>query len=422
MPSSFAQFIEREESRKGESSSRRLDPKRFPLSQAPWPAGINKFRLDLGGNPATFMMDSEEEMGGPEEEEAARGHNPAKRGDKGKGKETADRIFDYDPAAAAAQSPTSPRNQLTRSERGANALRRRSRGSYRRGPLGNDATNFAFTHDGEEGEGEQDGEEAEAALDLARMEGIITTPQPAGGRLGGEGARFSSPGPPRKRPRSTSDAWRDQQRSMESTGGLPASSLGPPPLAPTLPRPNLSPPSPVPTHGGEEEMDIPARGEEAIDLGSGRELSGLLALPDFIDMFDQLTPALQSYFIFTFLKRSSVPVLQTINNIIAPSLRRDFLADLPPELGVHVLGFLDAKSLCRASVVCRGWNRLVDGEWRVWKDRLDTDGLWVGDGSDEREALELVNGSKEELFLTRWKAGVWSHAVSFAFFFFFCSR
>lgn len=182
----------------------------------------------------------------------------------------------------------------------------------------------------------------------------------------------------------------------------------------------MSPPSPVPTFGGREILDCPEGEDEAeyeapqppFDFGDGRSLSGLLSLPDFIDTFDQLPPSLQSYFIFSLLKRAPVLVLQSINNIIVPSLRRDFLTDLPPELGLQVLSYLDETSLCRASVVCIGWRRLVDGESRVWKQRLVADGLWIGDGSEEREAKEIATGSKENLFLKRWKAGVWDQRVS----------
>ena len=254
------------------------------------------------------------------------------------------------------------------------------------------------------------------------------------GPSGTGGARLPSPGPPRKRARAASHI-RERSSSIESDVQQPsdvaarressmfASSTGPAPAA-TLPSPHLSPPSPVPTFGGDDSLeclendDDPEQSllefadpEDAIDLGSGKSISALLSLPDFVNTFDQLSPQLQSYFIFTFLKRSSIPVLQTINNIIAPSLRRDFLTDLPPELGVQILGYLDAKTLCRASVVCKGWRRLVDGEWRVWKERLSVDGLWIGNGSEEKEAREIAGGSKESVFLQRWRTGVWDEDV-----------
>ncbi|KPV76071.1 uncharacterized protein RHOBADRAFT_6919, partial [Rhodotorula graminis WP1] len=137
-------------------------------------------------------------------------------------------------------------------------------------------------------------------------------------------------------------------------------------------------------------------------------------LPDFIRTFDELPATLQSYTIFQLLRRAPLPVLQTLNQVIEPSLRRDFLSDLPPELGAYILGFIDARTLCRVSLVSRAWKRLVDGDAlpRVWKDKLEADGLWVGDGSDEQEALDLARGYKDDLFLQRWRAGVWDEQPS----------
>lgn len=371
----FASFMDTEEER-----PLQLDPKLYPLSQQPWPGGMRKFRLALGGLEGTFVeggvddgLDEGEFVGGAWQ-------------DKGKGKE-------IEGGASA-----------TRSGRGAHALRRKSRRS--RGGLG--ASLGSETADDE--------------LDM--MDSGVDMAGPGGTGI----ARLPSPGPPRKRPRA--DAHRSRSSSIDSeldTVRLadPFAPVVPGSIAATLPSPNLSPPSPVPTFfAGDDSQDdreveaeataganlSPVVPTDQYDLGSGQALSGLLSLPDFVDTFDQLSPALQSYFIFTFLKRSSIPVLQTINNIIAPSLRRDFLTDLPPELGIQILGYLDAKTLCRASVVCKGWRRLVDGEWRVWRERLAGDGLWIGDGSEAREAKEITSGSKENLFLQRWKAGVWDDA------------
>ncbi|GAA6011667.1 hypothetical protein JCM11491_004726 [Sporobolomyces phaffii] len=207
----------------------------------------------------------------------------------------------------------------------------------------------------------------------------------------------TSPGPPpRKRPRSEAHVGDDGHVSLPSP-------------------PTQSPPSPVqtPTRGDDEMRGPGSAARRAIpappsfDLGSTPAVSALLALPDLVDTFDELSPALQSYVIFTLLRRSSIPVLQTVANLIAPALRRDFLSDLPPELSVQILGYLDPTTLCRASLVCKSWRRLVDGEWRIWKDMMDRDGLWIGDGSEERDAREIVTGKKENSFLERWKAGVW---------------
>ncbi|BGP14079.1 SCF ubiquitin ligase complex subunit cdc4 [Rhodosporidiobolus nylandii] len=377
-----------------------LDPKMYPLSQAQWPGNMKRFNLELGGMSATFYEDAAEvppAVAGQQEQarvSAARFAPDV----KGKGK-----AVDHD-GMAAVLGPA----QLSRAERGAlhqRRLSRRARGSL--ASAGSDGM-----------------EEDEDAFD----ERDLSDPS----RL--------SPGPPRKRPRAESasldrlasaDSHVDAAAVARATNsarrlsqahvlpfGAATVPQNPPSGATTLPSPNQSPPSPVPTFGGEDSQELKDDDErehgqleqinpQAFDFGSGAAISGLLSLPDLVGTFDQLPSSLQSYLIFQLLRRSSIPVLQSINQIIEPSLRRDFLADLPPELGVHVLCYLDAKTLCRASLVSKRWRGLIDGEWRVWKEQLQRENLWIGDGSEEREAREIATGSTENLFLKRWKAGVW---------------
>jgi F-box and WD-40 domain protein CDC4 len=398
---SFAQLVEQEErNARDPSKVLALDPKLYPLSQSPWPGGMKQFRLGLGGEQATFYE------GGREAVEHEHNMLVAGQGrDKGKGR-AEDNLTDELPSHLSHAPGGSDSFNYGR-DRGSAAQRRRPRrtrptivtGSTLPGSI--DEDDASMSH------------EMDSGVDM-------------GG--GAAGARLPSPGPPRKRPRATSSHGRSQNERTpsEETDGMPPTSaaamfshqvsLG---ASAGLPCPNLSPPSPVPTFVEDDSQEFGDKGDDhggdvrdQFDLGSGRPISALLALPDFVNMFDELSPALQSYFIYTFLKRSSIPVLQTINNIIAPSLRRDFLTDLPPELGLQVLGYLDTKTLCRASVVCKGWRRLVDGEWRVWKQRLLADELWTGDGSEEKEAKEIAGGSKQSLFLKRWKSGVWDENVS----------
>ncbi|KAL8293004.1 hypothetical protein RQP46_000698 [Phenoliferia psychrophenolica] len=423
--SSFAQLFDNEDA-VSQASGLRLDPKMYPLSQAPWPGGMKKFKLAMGDIAGTFY-DQAQDRAVPDTEAADSSADAsmdsvggsADRKGKGKARETGYSLGGIPPGTHPEpflhQHSSQPRHER---ERGAHAQRRRSRRSRPFGSGEGDA-NDASDEDGPL--------HRPPRMSLDMDSGVDMGPT---GPSGTGGARLPSPGPPRKRARATSHA-RDRSSSVESDApgaGAPvftSSAAGAAANAATLPSPHMSPPSPVPTFGGgddsqeclEEDLEEePVHGDsrrfadldpDAIDLGSGKSISALLSLPDFVNTFDQLSPQLQAYFIFTFLKRSSIPVLQTINNIIAPSLRRDFLTDLPPELSVQILGYLDAKTLCRASVVCKGWRRLVDGEWRVWKERLVVDGLWIGDGSEEREAKEIASGTKENLFLKRWKAGVW---------------
>ncbi|GAA5969983.1 hypothetical protein JCM11641_000218 [Rhodosporidiobolus odoratus] len=386
------------------SSALRLNPMLYPLSQAQWPGSLKRFKVDLGGMQGVFVENAAEVP--PEASwrpAGARSIEGSERDPKGKGKE---RSFEDDEL----EDELTRAPHLPRADRGAlhhRRMARRSRGSM-----------------GGIGEVSEDGiaEGVDAEGGISRHD-------------------RSSPGPPRKRPRAES-ASIDRRASIDAqldavapaAAARVATASGRPsqvytasyPLGPsansttinTLPSPNQSPPSPVPTFGGEDSQELKDDDElvedgtheleaQAFDFGSGAALSGLFSLPDLVNTFDQLAPSLQSYLIFQLLRRSSIPVLQTLNQIIEPSLRRDFLSDLPPELGVHILCYLDAKTLCRASLVSRKWRRLIDGEWRIWKGQLVKENLWVGDGSEEKEAREIATGGTENLFLKRWKAGVW---------------
>lgn len=388
----------------------KLDSKLYPLSQAPFPGGLKRFRLELGDLDATFFEDGRqaameaaeasngqgiesghEDDGEEYDEESSYKFVGQKQVDKGKG-----RAVGADADLAFARGPLQQRRLSRRSVRTVQQQHTRPHQQTPQQPRRSSSSEEEEQMSADDGPGQQD------------------TP-------GG------SPGPPRKRPRSGSAQRRasnasDVTHAAALTTGATLFSAGNLGLtsnvtAAALPSPTNSPPSPVPTFAGDDEkqdsdQSVLSPDQHQFDLGSGTALSGLLSLPDFVNTFDQLSPALQSYFIYTFLKRSPIPVLQTINSIVTPALRRDFLTDLPPELGLHIFSFLDAQTLCCASQVSRSWRRLADGEWRVWEQRLIEDGLWIGDGSEEQEAREIMTGSKENLFLKRWRAGVWDQPVS----------
>lgn len=56
-----------------------------------------------------------------------------------------------------------------------------------------------------------------------------------------------------------------------------------------------------------------------------------------------------------------------MSTTIAPLLKRDFLYELPTELALHILSFVDdPRTLASASLVSRFWNNLVKDE-ATWK-------------------------------------------------------
>jgi F-box and WD-40 domain protein CDC4 len=79
------------------------------------------------------------------------------------------------------------------------------------------------------------------------------------------------------------------------------------------------------------------------------------AISDAVNCFDSLPPQLQKYLAFQLLRRSDKGVLQFIAGIVNPALKCDFLGRLPVELALHVVGYLDATTLCRAAQVSKTW-------------------------------------------------------------------
>ena len=92
--------------------------------------------------------------------------------------------------------------------------------------------------------------------------------------------------------------------------------------------------------------------------------------------FTALAPAARGPFLAALLSPATLSPaeLRAAAARIAPLLTRDFLGDLPPELALHVLGFVDEpRALIRVGRVCRRWGALVgttasegggEGVWR----------------------------------------------------------
>ncbi|KAH8930049.1 WD40 repeat-like protein [Atractiella rhizophila] len=259
--------------------------------------------------------------------------------------------------------------------------------------------------------------------------------------------------PPRKRQRQSSPIQLpDPHASGISIGAGPRGGS----TELILPSPKMSPPSPVETSyddDGEDEAETKGNSSRQLSLpqmdsgffeegfsryfeqskGSGLQLSpdgalslrpehaaglqAMMSLPSLVNSFSTLAPQMQTYVLFSLLKRSPVSVLQNLHAIITPALRRDFLTDLPPELAVLVLSHLDANSLCRAAQVSKTWAKMIDGEWRVWRDRLRADGLWQGLGDEEAEVNDEGSGlgggnerkkkRADKEFLRMWFSGIW---------------
>ncbi|KAI0248780.1 WD40-repeat-containing domain protein [Lactifluus subvellereus] len=132
--------------------------------------------------------------------------------------------------------------------------------------------------------------------------------------------------------------------------------------SPTLYMPVIRPPTPAPS----PRPVSPA--QSIISLASSL-VTHFEAPPfeAFLDGFQSLGPTARQDCLAALLSHCSARELFFISTRIAPLLKRDFLADLPVELALHILSFVDhPRTLARIACVSRKWHALVqDGQaWR----------------------------------------------------------
>lgn len=126
--------------------------------------------------------------------------------------------------------------------------------------------------------------------------------------------------------------------------------------------PVIHPPTPAPS----PRPISPAL--SVISLPSSPELQA--KLPPFqtlLDEFQSLGSISRQEYLAALLAHCSSRELFFISTRIAPLLKRDFLADLPIELSLHILSFVDhPRTLARIACVSRKWHALVQDE-QAWR-------------------------------------------------------
>jgi F-box and WD-40 domain protein CDC4 len=124
-----------------------------------------------------------------------------------------------------------------------------------------------------------------------------------------------------------------------------------------------------------------------------------LTLPSLLSHFNSLPPPLQSHFLLTLLRHSPLPVLRTLHSVLTPTLARDFLTLLPPELVSHVLSYLPYSTLARASRVSKSWRAIIDSDPVLWRDLLKNTKIWFG-GDSERAFAHSIFARRQRESLT----------------------
>lgn len=118
--------------------------------------------------------------------------------------------------------------------------------------------------------------------------------------------------------------------------------------SPTLYMPVVSPPTPAPSPGPSSHV-FPQ-----IASVSASNFSSLAAFQ-------------RRQFLTAILAECTPDDLLFISSNVSLRLRRDFLRELPVEIAIHILGFIDdPKSLLRAGRVSRAWHSLIADDV-LWK-------------------------------------------------------
>eukprot|EP00128_Syssomonas_multiformis_P005723 Colp12_sorted_trinity150504_noHs@20677 len=87
---------------------------------------------------------------------------------------------------------------------------------------------------------------------------------------------------------------------------------------------------------------------------------------EWLENFPHLPAEGQNEFLTRLVTRCSHTQLLFLDVAIRPHLQRDIISFLPEELAIHVLSYLDPRSLGRAAQVCKAWNRVLgdNSSWR----------------------------------------------------------
>lgn len=114
----------------------------------------------------------------------------------------------------------------------------------------------------------------------------------------------------------------------------------------------------------------------------------VMDIPNMLNTFDALPEQMKSYVLYQMLRRCKKTTLHFVADVVNPALKRDFIASLPTELSLEIIGYLDVKSMCSAAQVSRYWRKLTDTHESAWKDLLDKDGYKLPHGELERAVQE----------------------------------
>ncbi|KAI1880498.1 hypothetical protein JX265_000738 [Neoarthrinium moseri] len=116
--------------------------------------------------------------------------------------------------------------------------------------------------------------------------------------------------------------------------------------------------------------------------------SGLMDSQSMLETFDAMPAEMKTFMMYQLLRRCSRKVLHVVAGVVNPALKCDILKDLPLELTLHIISYLDCRERCRAAQVSKTWRNIIDSDETGWKDLLDRDGFTLPPGEVDRAVKE----------------------------------
>lgn len=109
---------------------------------------------------------------------------------------------------------------------------------------------------------------------------------------------------------------------------------------------------------------------------------------ELVDLVEKLSGFLsetnRNHLVFKLLQTTTRSTLSTFNGLIYDSLKRDILSNVPFEVTMKILSYLDYKTLLSLSQVCKKWFEIINNP-DIWIKLLKKDKLITDDGVIEYE-------------------------------------
>ncbi|ROV95965.1 hypothetical protein VMCG_07968 [Cytospora schulzeri] len=128
------------------------------------------------------------------------------------------------------------------------------------------------------------------------------------------------------------------------------------------------------------DMDLAAESPSQRDRHSFERAVSMLDTRSMLETFDSMPNDMKTFMMYQLLRRCPRKTLHMVADVVNPALKCDFLKQLPIELGLHVLAFLDHRDLCRAAQVSKHWRTMIDSNETGWKELFDREGFQLAPG------------------------------------------